>query len=316
IAAFEGYDSSNLITSTKMATLADLGVAQFNVKPVGNGPYGDTVRVRLDNSYMSTVFDSLKNFNLDFGRGFINSFQGIALIPEAGNDAVLGINAKSTGSMLSFYYSTPGDTENSSIDIPFGSGRHSYITPNHLENFRAGTVLDGLAEFYTNFDPGNDRVYFQSGTGVRVNLDMSSLISIGDTLQNIMVNSAILEISNLENTSPTLFPSGSIELFLSDETNEWLSFANVRRKIYGRNRSDSTSLMRQNPNTLTAERLLYFKKENALKADITMYVQNVMENKSDLLNIILEDEQAGGNISRFSTRKSDIKVKVYYTVKK
>ena len=131
-----------------------------------------------------------------------------------------------------------------------------------------------------------------------------------------MVNSAILEISNLEYTSPTLYPSGSIELFLSDDTNEWLSFAGVRRKIYGRNRSDSTSILRQNPSTLTAERLLYFKKENALKADITMYVQNVMENKADLLNVILEDEQAGGNISRFSTQKSDIKVKVYYTVKK
>ena len=319
IRSLGGYDSAarvNRFTSSQMTSIRDLGFAGFHVAPEGGNKWGDTVRVLLDHGYMSVVFDSLKKFEFDYSTDkFLQSFPGLAFVPY-NNDAVLGINVNVSNSNLVFYYSTPGDTEGNSQELNFGSVRHNYIVPNQAENNRTGTSLEAITNYYTSFDLGDGLAYFQSGTGVRTTIDMSGLTQAGDTMTNYVINTAILEFSDLDNTIATMWPSLSIQMYLTDSTNRIKATSDFKtRKIYKGHKSDSLSVSQTPPNSLLGEELIFFEKDNALRADITMFVQNLMENKGDLMTIMLEDPKSGENISRFICRKENVKVKVYYTTR-
>jgi len=210
--------------------------------------------------------------------------------------------------------------------------------------------LSGIFEHYSDFSPPSNNVYYNSAFGVSPVVDLSTLVSYSDTLLNPntnvrpIINSAILEITNILDVSEKMQPPNGIELLLTDITNKEqkidVSYPSTRTvfdslqnkyvtvpdtvirftsaKVYSNISSDSASIKlyfgSQGVNPVVLE---YQSDGNKYVADITYFIQDLFDQKAEFTRLKLgyKDYSEGfvNDINGFSFNKNDIKIRLYYT---
>jgi hypothetical protein len=302
-----------------------------------------TTDLTLDYNFGQALFDNWNTASTDFTdfNKFSKIFKGLAIIGN-NNSKIFGISL-SDSTRISLHYHTATDTLvfNYNINSTFGLASASKITTD-----RSTSSLAGLTTPYTDFVPANpNKLFIQSGVPVVTKLDLSKFLEFSDTIENLVINSAELSISSID--EPQSFrPPQSLYLQVLDNDN--------RLKIYNASKQDSLDLIFYNNNKVTSltnalsttENTAKISKPNALgvvddrqslfaqlsynsttksySSFITLFMQELAEQESNTdLNIsksrFVDFVLYPGNpfalksVNRVSFNKENLKLKIFYT---
>ncbi len=251
----------------------------------------------------STVFqDNLK---------FREFFKGLALVSDPANDVILGSFIKTSGqtTYLRLYYHTVKDTTYMDFIIPGTDTAGINITRfyNNITLDKTGTPLEGIPDYYVDFETQNEFTYHHNAGGIFTKLNLGVFNQFKDTIEHMVINRAELIIP-VEEYEDYLTPTSFIDLYLMDENNKF-------REEY-----DS---LNQNIKYLTIGRIK-FQKDSLTNAgefvgDVTTYIQNIASglNTDTLLYVGLPNLwYSVAAVNQFKSRKDKIRLQIYYSVLK
>lgn len=223
-----------------------LGSKIFTVDPDSLDKYAgsrtDTlleVKVPLNHAFGASIFENalkwrdvattqdstFKTFNK-----FIALFKGLAIKSDYG-DKVLGVR---TTSFITLHYHTPS-ADSLGVQLAFfGATNFSQI-----KGDRSASELAGLTQYSQDFFPSNDLRYLQSGTGVYTKLDFGKFFEFCDTVPNVIISSAELEIDGVQES--LLPPPPQLAVNILNGT------TNYKEKYSRGNTQDNTDLVLYNP---------------------------------------------------------------------
>jgi hypothetical protein len=301
-----------------------------------------TTDLTLDKNFGQALFDNWNTTSTDFTdfNEFSKIFKGLAIIGN-NNSKIFGISL-SDSTRISLHYHTATDTLvfNYNINSTFGLASASKITVD-----RSTSSLAGLTTPYTDFVPVNpNKLFIQSGVPVVTKLDLSKFLEFSDTIENLVINSAELSISSID--EPQSFrPPQSLYLQVLEDNN--------RLKIYDGSKQDSldfifynnkvrslTNSIPPSQNTIAISKpnafgvvddrqdrfaqLSYNSTTKSYSSFITLFMQELAEQesnatfnitKSRFVNFVLYPGNpfALKSVNRLSFNKENLKLKIFYT---
>ncbi|MGK7395189.1 MAG: DUF4270 family protein [Candidatus Cyclobacteriaceae bacterium M3_2C_046] len=259
--------------------------------------------IRLNEDFGELLFDKVKNdtslinSRTDFGA----LFKGLAIVPDhQQNSAVIGYSVSNSNMRL--YYHSSQDT--SSIAFRF-----SGVTYSSIKTDFAGTALAGLEETEGLFDPAEPRIYSQSGTSIAPVFSFDRFQEYADSVGNIIINEAILEIKikPYDDFTP---PPRFLYVYATDSTYNVLNTATG-----GLTLDNNGSITAPSQNRVPLN-IRFQKNQNAYYLNTTLFLQNLLEENSTINNIMLYpfvSEGSSTTIDRYIADFEDVKLYVYYT---
>ncbi|NJM24706.1 MAG: DUF4270 domain-containing protein [Bacteroidia bacterium] len=131
---------------------------------------------------------------------FRGKLKGFALVPTE-SQAVVGYSLATSFSKITLHYHTEeGGVNKDTLTRDFYFTTHGF---NNIATERGGTNLAGLVNKNEPFVLPTDERYVQSGSPVIPRLDLEKFYEFADTLDNIIVNSAELVISDVQSPDAT-----------------------------------------------------------------------------------------------------------------
>ncbi len=276
------------------------------------------LNIYFTKQYADRILDAIRiksSLIYDGGEAVKEIIPGLAFIPdEAQAEGIFGFSLSDTDSKVSIYFTQPGYTDQEQFSFKLGLG-YNYISPNRNTLSDGSNLFADIPAPKVDFDPDPDYTYYQSGTGLTMSFDVEELKQISDTLKNFIVNTAVLELQNIPTTGSLGYPPPRLRMLLTDETNEIRFFNGRQRVIYQGSRSDSIALLSPSfASSSTFVSLIYVPELNRYQADVTYFVQGLLEGRGDLTRILLSDyDITAGQVNGFKVRKEDVKVKIFYT---
>ncbi|MBX2965220.1 MAG: hypothetical protein KF845_03675 [Cyclobacteriaceae bacterium] len=295
------------------------------------------IRARLDDDFGLELFNvALDNYNeelSDFTK-FRARFKGLALIPD-GCNTVLGLDPANTFSLIKLYYHSELSGEVADTlthDFGFsGVGFHN-INPSRTTDLPPAepTYIAGEAT-------GSLRV-IQAGYPMVTKIDLTNFYEeFADeiTEKNLIINSAELIIESV-NTTGEYNPLSVLELRLMEEDNSFKDYRTLEQSVRDslgqffvftdlRNYFVSSDLSAQST-TRVAGSLLYNSTNKNYTGSITLFVQNLFENKNSQHKLLYLGLYPGTSITGINTMlptgktldrtvfmKENIKLKVHFT---
>jgi hypothetical protein len=267
---------------------------------------------------------------------FVKVFKGIAIIPNQ-CDKVIGFSPNAATSAIVIEYRT--DTDTLQLRLSF-TNRTGY---NNIASDKSSTELAGLVQYQQDFYPLDDKRYIQSGTGVFTKLDIESFLKFGDTIPNMIINSAEMVVGDVEDGgSFDRPPALALRALNANNTRYIYSKANsqavsdfagyagfinpdVSGSPYGiAVDSDSTfAVIGDNTSYLLLEYSNSEKKYNGYLTRFLQQVYNKVPGKSQLRYFSLYQNSGAGSawnpnpnksVNRVVFPKDQIKLRIYYTV--
>lgn len=195
------YNKSNFNYSSN-----SIGSAEFYPRPNTDSSY---VKIKLDQSYGQTFFNTLKNNDIDSQEYFLNFYKGLALVPSSDNNAILrfGINSsyqvqinKSTKEKVSntvrLYYHTTSQNGTELVKYTLDLNPSSSYQYNKIQSDFTGSELANLTPknpiLSTNL--GN-KTYLMAGIGVYTKVEIPYLKSLKNLYENYKIIDATLSVS-------------------------------------------------------------------------------------------------------------------------
>jgi hypothetical protein len=289
------------------------------------------VRARLDTETAEQLLLRGKVFDLSGEAAerdeeierFLLNFKGIALVPENSSTIFgfdLGENPSANFTRIYLYYHTPTDTAIASF----------VINPSSFTNItadRSDTELAGLLPYQETSPPSGKR-FIQSGAAVTTKIDLSNFYAFLDTTENILINEAQLTINNVE--SPVGYaPHNSLRFrFLKDNN----YFANARmsadaetfKNYHFVSDGPYYGVQADNPTQTSQFSVLsYEADENRFNGYMTIFAQNVNDNKNDddgindarlrYIALFPNAPIVSKAVTRTVFHKDDVKLRITYT---
>jgi hypothetical protein len=261
------------------------------------------------------IFNSRKAFDI--------AFKGIAIVPGNENSAIPGFSPAQSQIVIEYEYEENGDVKNGRFIFKPTNKYYHNITPNKTEmTFNGGTFSD-ITCCYEGYTPAGNFIYQMFGTGINIKLDLTAFKSFSDTLNTTLLNSAILELDDVESTTEHHKPVSNIAFYLTNENGRRLSGQKSNIDFYRALTAEKVNL---DPVRLGDPSIVPFNPvQESYTADITLFMQHLIKDPSTPGYLLLEaaDPVAFGNLiqlRRSSRRigaiqipKGSIKVKLYYS---
>jgi hypothetical protein len=298
-----------------------------------------TIRSRLNDVYGSSLFDSWNNTSIAFTdfEKFNQTYKGLAIVGK-NSQKVVGF---STGnqSKLTLHYHTAQDT------LTYDFFISGVVSSSRISIDRSSSELAGLTQPNQEFIPVNqDKRYVQSGAPVCVKLDLSKFLEFSDTIENLVINSAELSISNIDDPGAN-DPPRSLFLQVLDEQNKLKRLASTSNPVQRARDSLDIQLYTNRARTLfdrpvstlvskanvfsifgdtqqEEARLSYNKDDKRYVGYLTLFLQELQEDevsgdfeKTKFKDLVLYpgNPYAAKSLNRVSYNKNNLKLKIYYT---
>lgn len=276
-----------------------------------------TLKVKLSSGFGQRLFDAIdpEDVNYTDFELFKANFRGLAIRPGQ-SDKIVGFNPSDLNSSLILYYHDDAGVSKT-FSFVFSQG----VTFSKILTDRSASDLAGLDQFHTDFDPGIKR-YIQSGTSVVTKLDFSKYYEYIETIPNMIVNSAALEISETETSSNFKVPK---ELSLS------MLRLNNRLKNFN-NKQDTVDYISFNGKLALDNQFRFFAAPDQGQSQIfslnysatdnkyigypTLFIQQLYNLKSTqypFWALRSSNPQPGKSVDRLVFPKDKVKLKIYYT---
>ncbi len=151
--------------------------------------------VKLDNAFGQRLFDVVNPEDVNYTDPdvFKTVFKGLSIVPQQ-SDKVVGFNPIDLNSVLELHYHDGNGAKVLYFDF------QSCISFSQIISDRSSTELSGLNQYHTPFEPATSR-YVQGGSSIVTKIDLSKFYDYIDTLSNVIVNSAEIDISGVDVSS-------------------------------------------------------------------------------------------------------------------
>lgn len=241
---------------------------------------------------------------------FREFFHGLAYVSAESNDLLIGMVPESRGSYLRLYYHS-SEADSLFEDFMFfdldslpGNKTKYY---NNITLDRTGSPIEGISDYYTEFETDNEHSYLQASAGVFTKLNMDKYEQFLDTIGFLVINRAEIEIPVLE-YADKITPSSTLEMYAVDENNRF-----IEEYVNGR------------PNPvyrIVPEGKLSFRKDSDANkgiyvADVTSYIQQIAIDEDLETELLLGQPGLWNSIlsvNQSVIKKDSISLKVYYSV--
>ena len=307
------------VNTVSFDTLAGLTTGQDTVYATG----------RLTDEYGLRVFDAIKAGFTTTGSSkiFKSQIKGLALIPGS-EPGVVGMNVLNNFGQLSrviVHYHTINDAGAVADTLSRTLG-FEFASFTKIEADRTGTELAAMQP-YESVELLSGQRYIQSGSPVATKLDLKPFYNFADTVDNVVINSAQLVISDV--TAPEgKKPHGSLQLRLMNNNSDL--FLNNRisadRELATRYLVlSSTSdyyffAATDGGNTAT---LSYNDEDDMFSGFVTLFAQSLFANKKDAdginenrlkyLALYPSNPTMSRSVSQTLFNKDNVSLRIFYT---
>jgi len=160
------------------------------------------LNVVLDDAFGQRLFDLavLDDSLFHVQSFFYENFKGLAFVPSASSDKIIGFNpASAWAKMTMHYHSLKGNgTNKDTLTMVFSFNRPNQVAGfSKIESDRSGTDLASLTTPYVEYT-ATDKRYVQAGVGITTKLDLSAFVEFADTITRIAINSTELLIKKVD----------------------------------------------------------------------------------------------------------------------
>jgi hypothetical protein len=195
-----------------------LGVWEFAPK-LNDTIQTDTSYVfALDNVVGRDLFDRLKAGSdiFESDAAFNAYFKGIAFVPD-NNSNIFQINSDKIIFRIKYQeFNSEGTPIDREYEMTVGD-RGFYS----IDSDKSGTVISGISPDNSDYFPANDFRYLQYGTLMSIRADLTPFYTLTDTLENMIINKAVLSIGEVKQYGGRLEPPELLGIYFTDETNVW-----------------------------------------------------------------------------------------------
>lgn len=214
----EPDDDDNFYYNTTNFKTSSTPLASNIFKPRPNKI--DTLSIKLDNIYGKTLFNKIKDNEINNDEEFLEEYKGLMIRAGETNTSILGF---STNSEMKIYYTIDNGVEFESEEKIINFQINPTYSFNHIESDNEGTViedLDGSLKILPSYET-NDKSFVQSGTGITSRIDIPYLETLNDIPGDGVVLDAFLKISLKQNSnSQTIQTRDSLQLKIVNHKSE------------------------------------------------------------------------------------------------
>ncbi|WP_375181621.1 DUF4270 family protein [Chryseobacterium sp.] len=212
-----------------------IGEAVFFPRPNTDSSY---VKIKLDQSFGQSLFNTLKNSDVTTQEYFLNFYKGLALVPSSNNNAMLrfGINSsyevqinKSTKEKVSnivrMYYHTASQNGTEPVKYTLDLNPSTTYQYNKIQSDFTGSQLDGLSSSKPIYSANlGNRAYMMAGIGVYTRIEIPYLKSLKNVYQNYKIIDATLSLSPVAGYySDNFYNPSPLYYYLGDKFNNIVS---------------------------------------------------------------------------------------------
>lgn len=325
------YDPNPLGSTSSL-----LDVAEFETKFKDNtdasttNDHIDSLKIGLNSGFGERLLSLAKtstqeNSNYSDFLKFSGVFKGLAVLSFGGNK-ILGFDprndAKKTFSkvVLIYKYTKDGVEKRGRLDYAlFSTDLGTAWGFSKIDADRSSTLLGIQAEPFKEFSPPDNLCYVQAGNPVVTKLDFSKFYEYVDTIQNMILNSAEIVIDPIETgTYPT--PT-TLELRVLGADNKLKKNADGVPSTY----NGYVLFDIDNNLNMISDSREPFTIRSATKDDLTKFSSFMTEFAQTMYRSKDEDDRfvnfalvprspdIGKSVNQLIFKKSNIKLKVYYT---
>jgi hypothetical protein len=220
-------DSLYLTRSEQAYNAQVLGTFDMDLTSFDSTVVDTVYSVRLADELGQRFMDEVQRDTMAFSSNpeFRKFFYGFAFVPDESNDVIAGIHAESNSTFVRMYFHSALDT--TSLDFIFDNGYNEqgdllnkYF--NRITLNKSGTPVDVITDYYREYETNDAYSYIQGSSGILTKLDMSAFFQLQDTVASLVINRAELTVP-VKAFQPTLVPSTSLDLYLTDDSNRFIS---------------------------------------------------------------------------------------------
>lgn len=235
--------------------------------------------------------------------------EGFAIIPNSANTAIAMLNVitSQTYDFIVNYKVTNAVGTEIDQQMSFTLTAYNNITPNEASPWVGGR-FNGLSSINSTMPSSNDYLYYQAGTNMLMEIDLTDFTNLEDTIPNAVIQKAVLSIANpVKFTDVFAFPN-SVGVYLTNSENK------------GSGKLSNTieaNVLKDLPNNAVLDTT-----SNAYLVELPLYLQSLTDKKISYDKLIigldskLTDQRVGSDegFSAFGVKKEDIKLTYYYSV--
>lgn len=307
------YDPTPLVTTSQEIDYDDAVAAASDTLLL-------TFKLAKTHPFAIDIFNFIKDhpFQDDstFYTEFNKRFKGLAVVPSSSNTKVFGFSPSYNAlTRFAMHYHNSVDTLVHMLN--FGT-----LSFNKITTDRSTSELSGIPTYqeFTSATSG----YVQSGSPVVTKFDLSDFYAFADTIPQMTINSAELVITP-QGVADGLGPP-AVVVQIHKENNQFMNYfvkedfdrltGYLRLDLNGKYfaaGSDLNVSTRVAPATLT-----YNKTENKFSGFITLFMQDLFDNKNKenkimYLSINPYDPNIGKSVNRLVFDKNSVKLRINYT---
>lgn len=285
-----------------------------------------TERIHLDRDLGINLFSKLRtedSATFYNAKVFDIAFKGLAIVPGIDNSAILGFSPAQTRIIFTYEHLSNGNTVTSQfVFFPTSKFYHNII-PNKDIQALEEAVFSDITCCYEPFNPVGDFVYQVFGTGINIKLDLSAFKMFADTLNNPIVNAAVLELDDVQSTVEHESPPPQISFYLTTSegkrTTSQISNIDFFRTLP--NEQITANPVRVGDPVV----LSYNNQQDYYKANITLFINHLIEQPQTPSYLVMESadivsqlqlpslRRSAKTLGAISVPKESVKIKMYYS---
>ncbi len=289
---------------------SDIGVLE---SPVGEGsfeyrPESDSIlRIRLTEFYSNGLLNTVQNTSvddIDFGR-----FIGYRISVTNNIPGIFRIDPTSLQSRVRVYFSETNVDDTTTFELNFTNQARF----NQYNIDRTESVLSNIPDEGGIFDLNNDKIYFQSGSGIYPFIDLSGLKALSDTINNIIVQNATFSVGidgEVPDEEVMLGEPENVRYFLSNNQGLFDGGGSINDPIQNLVLDDASYI---NPGVRRAIIHNLNEETGEYSGNITLFIQSFLndsfENKSGLVMVPSDVT----SLNRIILNKNAINLRIIYT---
>lgn len=295
-------DTTYISTNTLAEGTNLLASGQFEIVDL-DSTY--TMRVDPSTQWVQDFFQGVKSDNENFisQSKFEEYFPGFVIKSTDNVNNVFGLQTGASFEII-FYYSEP-NADNSGIaanDFKMSaSGMPNFY---NLEIERAGTAFAPVTEVNTQYD-NTSVVGVQAGAGLVTKVDISDLENFSNSVSDIIINSAVLEIGPIEDFPNGQSPPVGMALFLTDDRNTVIPDRSSFRSIQS---DGSNPLASGNP-----VNLIYNPETKMYEGSITSFAKAYYDDVYRRNYFFLYPSEMTISLKGFTLTRDKINLKIFYS---
>ncbi len=180
-----------------------------------------TLRITMQEQLGQLIFDKMKDefdSTFDSNTNWLAFFQGIVLEPGDEYFTITGFKIKdSRSNMIMYYHYT--DDEGEIVNAEYNFNLEPAVHYSNISHDPTGTAIGGTRPLYTEYTASDNNIYLQAGTGIVAKIDFTPVIEFADTIDLMILNTAILTLGSVDEYPPFVKPPDKLIFYYTDSSN-------------------------------------------------------------------------------------------------